>query len=155
MECCCNNHPPFAMTRAVGSKPETSYPCRRSSRRSPPHEKVVTHGPATLIEIVRDARFGILRRVCWKQRAHANGQLVLPPQSQGIFLIGEIAGVDNASQTEAVRVRIQFRSSAQPVIRSLQSLQRIDCGGGRTHNAAGFIDIDPFAGEKTFGRDYS
>ena len=99
IECCCSSQPCFAIIRAVGSNcgDIVSVPPMRSPNPATP-EQIVADRAARLAEVVEDARLDLLRRVGWEQRPHADRELVLPPQTEREFLIGEIAGVDDAGQ---------------------------------------------------------
>ena len=93
-------------------------------------EQVVSDCAARLAEVVEDARFDILRRVGGEERPHADGELVLAPEPERVLLVREIARVDDAGQSEAVRVRVQIGGAAQLLFGRLRSLERGD-GGGR------------------------
>ena len=76
------------------------------------------------------------------------GELLLPPQREREFLIREIAGVDDAGQSQAVRVRVQIGGAAQPVLWGLCSLERREGGLRRRHDACRVIDHHPSGGEE-------
>ena len=93
-------------------------------------EQVVAHRPAGLAEVVEHARLDLLRRVGREERPHADGELVPAPEPERELLVREIAGVDDAGQSKAVRVRVQIGGAAQLLFGRLRRLERGD-GGGR------------------------
>src|SRR6185295_18357130 len=59
-------------------------------------KQIVAYGAPRLAEVVQDARLRFLGRVCGEHWTHAESQLVLAPESERIFLIGEVAGIDHS-----------------------------------------------------------
>ena len=118
------NHP------AVGSNSVTSDRCRRCARRTGRAEQVVADGLAHLAEVVEDPRLDLLRRVGGEHGPHPHRQLSLRRQ-QREFLIGEIAGVDDAGQSQAAGMGVQIGRTTQPVCRRLDGLER----GGQVADA--------------------
>src|SRR5262245_12729105 len=86
-------------------------------------EQIVADSTTRLAEIICDPCLDLLGRVRWKHWPHANGQLVLPPQPQRVFLIRQVTGVDDTCQPETVGVCVQVGRSAYFILRSLAGLQ--------------------------------
>ena len=59
-------------------------------------EQVVSHGAAGLAEVVEDARLDLLRRVGGEERPHADGELVLAPQTERYSWSGRLPALMTA-----------------------------------------------------------
>src|SRR5688572_21958291 len=100
-------------------------------------KEVVAYCAASLAEVVRDARLNVLRGVCGKQRPHADGQLIFPPELKWIGLIPKVACVYNAGQPNAVGVSVQLGCAAEFVRRRLHGLKCGESCRSRGDNAGG------------------
>src|SRR6185436_8313219 len=87
-------------------------------------KQIVTYRATSLAEVVGDARLDILRRVRGEKRPHANRQFVLAPQLERVFLILDVARVDDTGESETIRMGVQVKGSTQLVFRCLCRLKR-------------------------------